>query len=116
MENIKLSKIIKLLFSTAIGGVLLVVFLVPFLLSLTIKYVPYGFQPPLYLPEKISSEKEFRQEVTAMMDGLTGIGLSIKNPNLRNKDDLTLSVFEKDILLRQVAVSGWIIPDGDLIK
>lgn len=116
MENIRLSKIINTSTLLSVIGIIFLVFISPFLLSLAIKYIPYGFQPSLFAPEKIDSGKVFKQEIISKMDGFSGVGLSIKNPNYYNKGNIALSVYEDGTLVRKVEVSGTVIPDGDLVK
>lgn len=105
----------KLILFTTIF-VLCLVFLLPGVFSLRIKYLPVSDQPSLDRTEKIYGEKVLKQKFISSENNLTAIGLSIKNPNLLNKDDIDLTLFEGDIVVRSHKLNGANIEDGAFVK
>lgn len=93
----------------------LIVFL-PALLLLGLRDLPANIQPGFTTTIKIYGEKVIEQYFLPRSGNLSGIGLSIKNANLLNKNDLVLEIREGDLLLRKAVVSGYVIPDGDFVK
>ena len=100
--------------------VLIVIFMVvgvPFVLALLLKYVPYNIQPGLAGTQDIYGLITVSQDFVSQKDNLTGVGLSIKNPNLKNKKDLLLELYDNgDNLIRTTVVNGASIEDGDFVK
>lgn len=105
----------KLLFFSLVTAA--VIFLLPALLSLGIRVIPGQVQPSLGATERIYSTTVVAEVFTATRDNLGGIGLSLKNPNLQNKQNVVISVFGEDgQFLGESIVNGASIPDGDFIK
>lgn len=97
-------------------AVTIVIFL-PALLSFAIKLIPGRVQPSLNSTEKIYGKYVAVEPFLATRDNLSAIGTSIKNPNLKNIDDVVISVYDQvGNLLRESIVNGRNIPDGDFIK
>ncbi len=88
----------------------------PAILSLGIRLVPNSFQPSLDGTQKVYGEVKVSSDISSSSNNLSGIGLSIKNPNLINKKDINLSVFSNGNLLRSVTLNGRSIGDGNFIK
>lgn len=104
-----MNKIVLLLIAT--------VLLLPGFLSLGIKVIPGKPQPSLGATEHIYSTSVVAEVFTAQSDGLGGIGTSLKNPNLQNKQNVVISLFDENgQLLRESIVNGASIPDGDFVK
>lgn len=101
----------KLFFS-----LLFLILFAPGILSMGIKLVPDGFQPSLGNTIKIFGTTTATQPLTAVEDNFSGIGVSIKNPNLSNKKDINLSLYQGDILVREVVLNGKSIADGNFVK
>jgi len=98
-------------------AILFVVFVLPAILSIGIRYIPYKYQPPLDTKDqKIHSEIVLRQDFTSPIDRLTAIGMSIRNPNLKNKEDILMQIYDKKGLVRESILNGAHIADGDLVK
>lgn len=96
---------------------LLGIVLFPGILSLGIRQLPFHFQPSLNSTERLYSTVIIKQDFQALDNGLSAIGMSIKNPNLKNKKDLALKVYNLDGgLVRSTVVNGSIIPDGDFVR
>lgn len=98
----------------------LVIFLVlifPALLSLIIKTIPEKQQSSLDGTIKLFGERKIAQKIAVSKNNFSGIGISVRNPNYINKNDLIFTVYSEDNLtLRQMAISGLHINDGDLLK
>lgn len=99
-----------------IGIIILGVLMLPGILALGIRLVPSGFQPSLDFTQKVYKEVSIVQTFTATSNQLSGIGVSIKNPNLINKENIFLSLYQGDVLLRQVTLNGRSIDDGNFVK
>lgn len=97
--------------------VILIVFLIPLFLTFNIKEIPNDLQPPLDHTQKIYQTNIVVQEFVASGDRLSSIGVSVKNPNLANKKDLTFKLLDSnDQILRTIVKSGLYIEDGNFIK
>lgn len=99
--------------------VFLLVFVLPFAAALLIKMIPFQDQPPYDINNKrgIFGMNEVIQPFTSEEDNLTAIGLSLGNPNLKNKKDIIFNLTDsKGNEIRKVVISGANVQDGDLIK
>lgn len=97
--------------------VLFLVFLLPGFLALGIKYIPFNVQPPLHKTKDIYWKFTVSQEFISQEGNLMGIGMTIKNPNLKNKKDVFLSIYnEKGELMRTSKLNGGSIQDGSFVK
>lgn len=102
-------------FTTA--TILFFVFLLPGILGLFIKYIPYNYQPSLDGVRGIYGPFSVSQVFTSQDSNLTGIGMTIKNPNLKNKSQFYFRLFdESGRVVRQVAYSGANVEDGSYVK
>lgn len=97
--------------------VLFMVFLLPGVLALGIKTLPSGVQPPLEKTKDIYGLFTVSQEFVSLRPNLTSIAMSIKNPNLKNKKAVTLSLYDEDKnLIRTATLNGLNIDDGAFVK
>ncbi len=106
--------------------ILVLVFVVPGILAIPIKIVPANDQPGYSTDYKrgVYGKHIIRQEFISMADNLTGIGLSIGNPNLKNKKDVILNLYENtdeglaepQQVLRQSILNGQNISDGAFVR
>lgn len=97
--------------------VLFTVFILPALLSLGLKYLPANIQPSLDGTRDVYGRYTVSQEFLSLKPGLMGIGMTIKNPNLKNKQDVSLTLYSVNgELLRKVTYNGANIGDGDFVK
>lgn len=95
----------------------LCIFVLPFFLSFFIKEIPNDVQHSLEGTQIIYKDVNVLQAFKSEMSNLSGIGMSIKNPYLRNRKDLILDILSSDRkLLRTTTVNGASILDGDLRK
>lgn len=99
--------------------VLGLVFIVPVIFSMGLKMIPVNTQPgfnyDVRLP--IYRDRVFVQKFTAKENDLTAIGMSIRNPNLKNKAGIIFSLQNIDgSLVRSVAISGMNLEDGSYTK
>ena len=94
-----------------------ILIIIPISLSFLIKIIPNDTQPSLEGTEKIYGEKRLLQSFISLRDNLSGIGVSIKNPSLANKQDLKMEIFDgSGKILRSVKLNGRNIGDGNYVK
>jgi hypothetical protein len=97
--------------------VLFVIFVLPAFLALGIKNLPANIQPPLDKSKDLYDVFDVSQEFVSQKPGLMGIGMSIKNPNLKNKQKVAFTLYDKDLKpVREVVLSGLNIEDGSFVK
>jgi hypothetical protein len=96
--------------------VLGIVFLVSCVFLLTLDSVSYLEQPSLDLTYELFGNRVISQEIMPSHNFLNAIGLSIKNPNLKNKKDITMEVYREGSLIRTSKLNGLNIPDGEFVK
>lgn len=97
----------------------LIIFLMflPAILIYFIKETPNDFQPPLHSTEHIYADLTISQLFLSQEDGLSGIGMSIKNPNYINKKDIIIQIYDQeDQIIRSTILNGARISDGQLVK
>lgn len=92
------------------------ILLIPVGLAFFIEKVPLNIQPGLEKTVSINKEQTVKQSFYVDQNNLSGVGLSIKNPNLMNKKDLYLEILEDEAVIRKVTVSGYSIGDGNFIN
>lgn len=91
--------------------------ILPGVLSFGIRNIPQNDQPSLDRTQKLYRDVAVSQTFVSTTNNFSGIGLSIKNPNLLNKKDVMLSIYEGDgNLVRTVSLSGTSIADGKFVK
>jgi len=108
----------KMIWLTTLS-VLFVVLLVPAILAMTLKMVPAGDQPGYNSDQRISiyGKRGVSQEFVSKEKNLTAIGTSIRNPNLKNKKEIILSLYdENNKLIRTSVLNGQNVQDGDFVK
>jgi len=108
----------KMIWLTTLS-VLFVVLLVPAILAMTLKMIPAGDQPGYNSDQKLSiyGKRGISQRFISKEKNLTAIGTSIKNPNLKNKKEIILSLYdENNKLIRTSVLNGQNIQDGDFVK
>lgn len=88
----------------------------PGIFSPAIRLIPNDFQPSLDLSQKVYRDASISQTFIGESNGLSGIGVSIKNPNLINKKDISLSLYQNENLLRRITLNGRSIGDGNFVK
>jgi hypothetical protein len=99
--------------------VFLLVFILPFAAAFLIKIIPANDQPSYDINNKrgIFGINEVSQQFTSQEDNLTAIGLSLGNPNLKNKKEIIFYLTDTNgNEVRKVIISGANVQDGDLIK
>lgn len=103
-------------FTTAL--ILFVLFIVPGIMASTIKMIPAGDQPG-YGPRRLSiyGKEELSQKFISKEKNLTAIGTTVKNPNLKNKKEVILDLYDSSRnLIRKSVLNGFNIGDGDFVK
>lgn len=108
----------KLIWFTTIS-ILSFVFLTPIILALGIKMIP-GEDQPGYNPDQrlsIYRTRDVTQKFVSSDTNLSAIGTSIRNPNLKNKKDIILTLFDaKMATVRTSIINGQNVEDGNFIK
>lgn len=95
--------------------VLLIV--IPISLTFAIKIIPGGVQPPLGNTKKVYGDFTLSQVFISPRDNLTGIGVSIKNPNFANKKNAFVKISDDSKkVVREVTLNGQNIADGKFVK
>lgn len=106
----------KMIWFTTLS-VIFSVLILPGLLALGVKYLPSGVQPPLHKTKDVYGERFISQEFTSFRSNLTGIAMTVKNPNLKNKKDVFLHVYDENSeVLRETKLNGANIEDGNFVK
>jgi len=90
--------------------------LAPALLSLGIREIPLKSQGALVNRHKIYGDIVARQEFISQKNGLSAIAVTIRNFNLVNKKDITLTLVSEDKVVREAKLNGANIPDGAFVK
>jgi hypothetical protein len=84
---------------------------------LGIKLIPGGDQPGYGPTLGIYGLRNVTQKFISGNTNLSAIGTSIKNPNLKNKKDIILTLSDENMrLIRTTIISGQNVQDGDFIK
>lgn len=99
--------------------VLGLVFIAPVILSMGLKMIPANTQPGFDNNVRLSiyRDRVFVQKFTAKEQNLTAIGMSIRNPNLKNKADIFFVLQNLDgSIVRSAAISGMNLEDGSFTK
>jgi hypothetical protein len=100
-------------------SVLFLLFIVPAVLAVTLKMTPAGDQPGYNSDQRLSiyGKRGVSQKFVSKEKNLTAIGTSIRNPNLKNKKEVILSLHdENNKLVRTSVLNGQNVQDGDFIK
>lgn len=107
----------KMIWFTTIS-ILFVLFIVPGIMASAIKMIPAGDQPG-YGPRRLSiyGIGELSQKFISKEKNLTAIGTTVKNPNLKNKKEVILNLYDaNNNLIRKSILNGFNIGDGDFVK
>lgn len=89
----------------------------PAILTVGIRFIPENVQPSLDKSQKIYNQGEITQPFKVQEDRLAAIGVSLRNPSLANKKDVTLELSQPDgTVIRQVSLNGRFIADGKFVR
>ncbi|KKS95156.1 MAG: hypothetical protein UV71_C0011G0009 [Microgenomates group bacterium GW2011_GWC1_43_13] len=108
----------KLIWFTTIT-ILFLVFIAPAFLALGIKMIPGENQPGYDPAQRLSiyQTRNVTQQFTSQDANLSAIGTSIRNPNLKNKKDIILTLFNENMeIIRTTTINGQNVEDGNFIK
>lgn len=108
----------KLIWFTTIV-ILFLVFLAPAVLALGIKLIPLEDQPGYNSDQRLSiyRDRGIVQKFISKDANLSAIGTSIRNPNLKNKKNIVLTIFDGEMkLVRTSVINGQNVEDGDFVK
>lgn len=103
-------------FTLTITTLVVVLFVYPLSLLFSINDVFFIGQPGFIHTTTLNKDYEITQELFTDYDNFSGVGMSIKNPQLLNKEDVILKIFTDEELVRTSTLSGINIPDGSLVK
>jgi hypothetical protein len=108
----------KLIWFTTLA-VLFLIFIVPAVLALGIKLVP-GEDQPGFIPDQRLSIYGIRgvtQKFISKSANLSAVGTSVRNPNLKNKKDIIMTLFDENMkVVRTSVINGQNVEDGNFIK
>lgn len=99
--------------------VLFLIFIAPGILALTLDIIPSGDQPGYNSNQRLAvyGERTVSQKFISEDINLAAIGTSIRNPNLKNKKEIILSLYDEDKkLVRTSTLNGQNFQDGDFVK
>lgn len=99
--------------------ILFLVFVVPGILVSVIDMIPADDQPGYNPDQRLSiyGKRKVIQKFISRQEDLTAIGTSVRNPNLKNKKEVVLNLYdESDQLIRTSILDGQNIEDGNFIK
>lgn len=106
----------KLIWFTTII-ILFFIFVAPAILALGIKLIPGGDQPGYSNTLAVYGIRSVTQKFISTQANFSAIGTSIKNPNLKNKKDIVLTLYDENLNLQRTSViNGQNIQDGDFVK
>lgn len=106
----------KLIWFTTIT-ILFLVFVAPAVLALGIKLIPGDDQPGYSQTLSIYGIRDVTQTFASQDANLAAIGTSIKNPNLKNKKDIILNLFDERMnVIRTSVINGQNVEDGSFVK
>lgn len=99
--------------------VIFLAFIVPGILALTLDIIPSSDQPGYNSNQRLSiyGERTVSQKFVSRDKNLVAIGTSIRNPNLKNKKEIILSLYDENKkLVRSSTLNGQNFQDGDFVK
>ncbi|MEK7550237.1 MAG: hypothetical protein AAB535_00415 [Patescibacteria group bacterium] len=102
-----------------IFSVLFLVLIVPAILGLALDIISAGEQPGYDTNKRLSiyGERGVAQKFISSGANLTAIGTSIRNPNLKNKKEVILNLYNADNKsVRTSILNGQNFQDGDFVK
>lgn len=102
-----------------IFSVLFLIFVMPVVLAVALKVTPAGDQPGYNSDQRlpIYGIRGISQKFVSKEKNLTAIGTSIRNPNLKNKKEVILSLYDEEgKLMRTSTLNGQNFQDGDFVK
>lgn len=114
-----MKSIMKKMIWLTIIFVLGLVLAIPTILSMGLKMIPINTQPGFNndIRASIYRDRVFVQKFTAKENNLTAIGMSIRNPNLKNKKDIVFNLINLDgSIIRGVTINGMNLEDGSFTK
>ena len=99
--------------------VLFVVLVLPGIFASRLNLIPTADQPGYDSNRRLSiyGAREVSQKFISEDKNMAAIGTSVRNPNLQNKKDVTLNLYDENKnLIRTSTLNGQNIQDGDFIK
>lgn len=108
----------KMIWLTSIF-VFFLVLVVPGIFALALDMTPAGDQPGYNSDKRLSiyGKREVTQKFISKEENLSAIATSIRNPNLKNKKEIILNLYDKDgNPIRTSTLNGQNQQDGDFVK
>jgi len=99
--------------------VLSLVLIIPTVFALMLDMVPAADQPGYNSDKRLAlyGERDVSQKFVSQQENLLAIATSIRNPNLKNKKEITFNLYDKEKgLIRTAILNGQNIEDGDFVK
>lgn len=99
--------------------ILFFVFMLPGILALGIRIIPGNDQAPydVNIKRSIYGQFQITQEFIAQQNNLSAIGISLGNPNLKNKSEVDLVLKDSGRnVVRKSNINGASIADGALVR
>ncbi len=97
--------------------VVIIIVIFPLGLIYSLETISFADQPGFSNKVALNKDSHIKQEVFIDRGNFSGVGMSIKNPNLKNKKEVILNVYDdKGQLVRTSLLSGYNIPDGSLVN
>lgn len=108
----------KMIWVTTVS-ILFIIFVVPGIMALTVKMIPASDQPGYDYNRRLSiyGIRLLSQKFVSTENNLTAVATSIRNPNLKNKKEVILNLYDSTgNLIRTSVLNGLNIEDGDFMK
>ncbi len=99
--------------------VLFMVFVAPAILGLALDIIPAADQPGYNSDKRLAiyGKRGVTQKFVSKEKNLTAIGTSIRNPNLKNKKEVILNLYDANgVLIRTSVLNGQNLEDGGFVK
>src|SRR4030042_2637218 len=100
-------------------AILFLIIVIPAVLALGINLIPGESQPGYNSEQRLSlyRVRDVAQQFISQDPNLSAIGTSIRNPNLKNKADIILTLFDAKMqVVRTSVINGRNVEDGNFIK
>ncbi len=108
----------KMIWFTSLS-ILFLVFVMPAVMALALDIIPSGEQPGYNSNQRLSiyGKRGVTQKFVSKEKNLTAIGTSIRNPNLKNKKEINLNLYDENgSLIRSGILNGQNVEDGAFVK
>lgn len=108
----------KMIWLTTLSVFSLVI-IIPTVFALALDLIPANDQPGYDSNKRLAiyGTRTVTQKFVSQESNLAAIGTSIRNPNLKNKKEITFNLYDlNNVLIRKSTINGQNLEDGDFIK